>query len=101
MQGVIVLPNNNNGVNYSLNNYLSVHPSKNNPKLYYVRYEGFGGGWYKIIGHIHTHPFVDGLGIGISGGDKKMASKVDSFIIWHLKIWKISPNGNYREFDDL
>ncbi|MBW6496807.1 MAG: hypothetical protein K0B09_00325 [Bacteroidales bacterium] len=91
--GVIVLPNNRNGLRYSYNDFLAVRTRNG---LRQVRFEGFGGAWYDILGHIHTHPSFDNGVIGVSEGDREMIRYIGRTIqiLWNNRVWEINRNGN-------
>ena len=91
--GVIVLPNNRNGLRYSYNDFLAVRTRNG---LRQVKFEGFGGAWYDILGHIHTHPSFDNGVIGVSEGDREMIRYIGRpiQILWNNRVWEINRNGN-------
>lgn len=89
-QGVIVLPNNRNELRKSYNDFLDVRTRNG---VHQVSY--FGGGWYDIIGHIHTHPANYRGGIGDSESDHNMSVYVGGpvQILWHNRVWEFSFGG--------
>lgn len=92
-QGIIVMPNVCNGLRFCYNDYLLVRYIGKTPQ---VRYDGFGGGWFDITGHIHTHPSYNDGFIGISNADRQMSLYLGKgiYVLWNNRVWIIEGNSN-------
>ena len=94
--GIIVLPYDENGIDYSHNNALKV------VKIDGKRYVQFNGKDYAIATHVHTHPEMAGPSahpIGLSQSDLNLQKQmgVPINIIYNRCIYSIDGTYNYRE----